>query len=83
MKPKDWVLIITVGLVAAIASFTVAKSVFKPPAGSTKVPLVTAMDPNFPDVKNDSQYSAIFNNNALDPTQPVQIGNQNNTILFR
>lgn len=83
MKAKDWALIATFGFVAAIASFVVANSVFKPPTGSTKVPVVTAIDPNFPDVKNDSKYNAIFNKRALDPTQPVQIGNQNNTVPFR
>ena len=83
MKGKDLALIATFGIIAAIISFIVASSVFKPPAGSTKVPNVMAIDPNFPDVKNDSSYNTIFNSNALDPTQPVQIGNQNNNVPFR
>lgn len=83
MKAKDLALIAVFGLVAAVVSYVVASAVFKPPAGSTKVPEVSAIEPNFPDVKNDSSYNTIFNNQALDPTQPVQIGNQNNTVPFR
>ena len=83
MKSKDWALIVVFGIIAAVVSFFVASSVFKPPAGSTKVPEVSALDSNFPDVRNDSNYNVIFNPNALDPTQPVQIGNQNNKEPFR
>lgn len=83
MKSKDWAMVAIFGFVAAIVSFLVASSVFKPPAGSTEVPVVQAIDPNFPDVKNDSQYSAFFNTKALDLTQPVQIGSQNNSGPFR
>ncbi|HEY5549866.1 MAG TPA: hypothetical protein VIK37_01525 [Candidatus Saccharimonadales bacterium] len=83
MKQKDIALIVFFAVIAAAISFVVAGAIFKPPSGSTKVPVVSAIDPNFPDVKNDSKYSAIFNSQALDPTQPVQIGNQNNTVPFR
>ena len=83
MKAKDLALIALFGVLAAVISFIVSGMVFKPPVGSTSVPEVIAIDPKFPDVKNDSAYNTIFNNNALDPTQPVQIGNQNNNIPFR
>lgn len=83
MKAKDFGMIAIFGLVAAVISFVIASNVFKPPAGSTQVPDVSAIDPNFPDVKNDSNFNRIFNNQALDPTQPVQIGNQSNTVPFR
>jgi hypothetical protein len=83
MKFKDWAMIIVAGLIAAVISFIIAKSIFKPPVGTTSVPQVSAIDSKLPDVKNDSQYNVIFNKDALDPTQPVQIGNQNNTVPFR
>jgi len=83
MKSKDIANVIAFGLLAAIASFIVANAVFKPPAGSTLVPQVEPIDPSFPDVNNDSKYNVIFNKNALDPTQPVQIGSQNNTAPFQ
>ena len=83
MKQKDIAVIILVAFAAGIVSFIVARVVFKPPQGSTQVPVVTAIDPNFPDVKNDSKYNSIFNAKALDPTQPVQIGNNNNNVPFR
>ncbi|MEX0881435.1 MAG: hypothetical protein WEC17_00850 [Candidatus Saccharimonadales bacterium] len=83
MKPKDLAAIGLFAIVAAIVSFILANAIFKPPAGSTQVAEVSAIDPNFPDVKNDSNYNPFFNNNALDPTQPVTIGNQNNAVPFR
>lgn len=83
MKPKDLAAIGLFAIVAAIVSFILANAIFKPPAGSTQVPEVSAIDPIFPDAKNDSNYNSFFNNNALDPTQTVTIGNQNNTVPFR
>jgi hypothetical protein len=83
MRAKDLGVIAIFGVAAAIVSYIVASSVFKPPAGSTQVPEVSAINPNFPDIKNDSKFNTIFNNQALDPTQPVQIGSQNNTVPFR
>lgn len=83
MKSKDVAVIGFVALVAAVLSFVVASAIFKPTAGSTQVPEVSAIDSSFPDVKNDSNYNTFFNSNALDPTQPVTIGNQNNNVPFR
>jgi len=83
MKSKDLALIALFGVIAAVISYVVSGMVFEPPVGSTTVPEVSAINPNFPDIKNDSAYNVIFNINALDPTQPVQIGNQNNNIPFR
>lgn len=83
MKTKDIALLAVFGLIAAFISYLVANAVFKPPTASTQVPEVRPIEPNFPDVRNDSAYNVIFNNQALDPTQPVQIGNQNNAAPFR
>jgi hypothetical protein len=83
MKQKDLAVIAVFAIIAAIISFVVANMIFKPPKGSTQVPVVSTISPTFPDTRNDSAYSSIFNNNALDPTQPVQIGNQNNDVPFR
>ena len=83
MKQKDIATLAVFAIIAAVVSFVVANMIFKPPKGSTQVPAVTAIDPNFPDTHNDSAYSSIFNEKALDPTQPVQIGNQNNSVPFR
>jgi hypothetical protein len=83
MKQKDIATIAVFAIIAAVVSFIVANMVFKPPKGSTQVPAVAAIDSSFPDTHNDSSYSSIFNEKALDPTQPVQIGNQNNDVPFR
>lgn len=83
MKQKDIAALVLVGGIAALVSFFIAGKVFQPPKGSTKVPQVSAINPSFPDIQNDPSYTVIFNTSALDPTQPVQIGNNNNGVPFR
>jgi energy-converting hydrogenase Eha subunit A len=79
MRQKDIAVLVGVGVLAAIVSSIIASKVFTTPANrSTKVPVVTPISGTFPDVKNDSQYNTIFNSNAIDPTQLIKIGpNQN------
>jgi len=83
MKRED---IIKIGLVAgisAIISLVIAVAMFNSPAKhNQKVPVVQPITTSFPDVANDPSYNVIFNSNALDPTQPVQIGNSQNTSPF-
>ncbi len=83
MKQQDMAMVFIFGIIAAVLAFIVSGKVFKTNAASTKVPQVVVIDPNIPDIRNDSNYSVIFNNNALDPTQPVKIGNNNNEAPFR
>jgi hypothetical protein len=45
-------------------------------------PVVEKIPSSLPDVKNDSNYNSFINSNALDPTQPVQIGNTQNKNPF-
>lgn len=80
MKQKDIASLVAVGLAAAVFSLFASKLLFSSGQKPSKVPVVQAVSPEFPDVKNDSAYTPIFNNKALDPTQLIQIGNtQNNT----
>jgi hypothetical protein len=83
MKRED---IIKIGLVAgisAIISLFIAGAIFNSPTKhNQKVPVVTPISTSFPDVSNDPNYTGIFNNKALDPTQPVQIGNSQNSSPF-
>jgi hypothetical protein len=83
MQRKDkWTLII-VAVLTFFISFLVAKSIFNSPAKhSLKAPTVESIPASFPDVKNDSNYNTFLNNKALDPTQPVQIGNTQNQNPF-
>ena len=82
MKKSDLTLLISIAAVAALISFFVAGSVFNSPSKRTKVPVVQALNPNFPDVKNDPAYQLFLYPGALDPTQPIQIGDTKNTAPF-
>lgn len=81
MKREDYALIIGVGVLAGIMSLIISGLLFNAPAKrSTQVPTVQPINAAFPDIKNDPAYQAFLNNTALDPTQPIHIGNgQNNT----
>lgn len=83
MKRNDLVSIVLVAIVAGVISYFVAGAVFNPTSHRTKVQKVESIDASFPDVKNDTAYKAIFNTDALDPTQPIQIGNTNNSTPFQ
>ena len=83
MKRDDIIKIVLVAGISAIASLIIAGAIFNSPAKhNQKVPQVTAISTTFPDVANDPNYTGIFNSNALDPTQPVQIGNSQNSAPF-
>ncbi|HZP55667.1 MAG TPA: hypothetical protein VFB03_02770 [Candidatus Saccharimonadales bacterium] len=82
MTRKDLVPLLLIAFVAAIISYFVSSAVFKPIDHTDKAPQVQAIKSDFPDVKNDTAYSAIFYNGAVDATQPVQIGNSNNSQPF-
>ena len=78
MKQKDIALIIIIAFVSAIVSFFVSKTIFASPSSrSQQVEVVQPIDTAFP--SPDSKY---FNSNSVDPTQLIQIGNNNNTNPF-
>ena len=83
MRQKDIAVLVLVGVTAAVISFLVAGAIFSPKKYSSKVPVIQKIDPVFPDVKNDSAYNVFLNAQALDPTQPVQIGNSVNNVPFQ
>lgn len=82
MRRREIILISSAALIAAVIALIVSSLVFNAPSSRTKVPVVERINPNFPDVKNDPAYSSFLNRNALDPTQPIQIGNTKNTSPF-
>ncbi len=78
MKQKDIALIIVVVFIAGIISYFVSSAfISKPQNRQTKVEVVEAISSEFP--KADTRY---FNSNSINPTQNIQIGNQNNTQPF-
>ena len=81
MRRKDIFTFVGIGIIAAIISSIIAGAIFtSEKQRSEKVPVVEPISADFPAVKTDSQYQAIFNDKALDPTQLIKIGtSQNNT----
>lgn len=83
MKRKELVTLGVVVIFTGIISLIVAGMLFNSPAKrSAKVPVVPAISPSFPDVKNDPNYNFFLNEKALDPTQPIQIGDSPNNDPF-
>jgi hypothetical protein len=78
MKQKDIVLVIVMAFIAAVISFFLSNVLFSSPKNrqqtAEKVDAITADFPAPP--------SKYFNTNAVNPTQPVQIGNGNNPNPF-
>lgn len=84
MKRKEITVLVFVGVVAAIMSLVISNSLFSSDSKRTsKVPVVESINSTLPDLKNDSAYSSVFNEKALDATQPVQIGNSQNPDPFQ
>jgi len=78
MKQKDVALIIVIVFISAVVSLVVSRLLFaSPQSQQQEVQVVPAITANFP--SPDGRY---FNNNSIDPTQLIQIGNNNNTNPF-
>lgn len=78
MKQKDIALIIIVVFISVVVSIFVSKAVFAPPKNrQQKVEVVNAIDDTFP--QPDSRY---FNNQAVDPTKLIKIGDNTNPNPF-
>jgi hypothetical protein len=82
MRRKDLTKVIFVAVIWGIISIVVSGLIFKSPVKNAKVPIVKPISTSFPQVKTDSNYQAIFNDKALDPTQLIQIGSSQNTTPF-
>jgi hypothetical protein len=83
MKQKDILAIAVIVIVSAvIASIVVSKLFSGTKTHNLKAPVVQVIDSSFPDIAHDKSYQAFFNENALDPTQLIQIGTSQNTEPF-
>lgn len=78
MKQKDVALIIVMVFISGIVSFFLSNWLFASPKNrQQKVEVVDSITADFP--TPDSKY---FNNKAIDPTQLIQIGGNNNQNPF-
>lgn len=83
MKKQDIVRLAIVAVLAGFLSLLVTNVVFGVPKNrESKVPAVQAMPTSLPDIKNDPSYQTFLNSNALNLTQPVQIGGSQNDTPF-
>ena len=77
MKQKDVALIIIVAFISGVLSLFASKALFSSSIGKQKAEVVQQISTDFP--APDSTY---FNAQSIDPTQLIQIGNNNNTTPF-
>lgn len=83
MKQKELLVIGLTACIAAVISFIVSGMIFgSPKKHPIKVPVVTPISSSFPSVTTDDNYKSIFNDKAINPTQLIQIGGNNNTTPF-
>ena len=83
MKQQQWLLIGGAAFIAAIFSFVISGMLFgNPQKNLIKVPVVTPISSSFPSVSTDDNYKPFLNDNALNPTQLIQIGGSSNTTPF-
>ncbi len=78
MKQKDVILIIVIAFVSAVLSLVLSNMLFASPKNRQQtIEIVDPITADFP--SPDNKY---FNNNSIDPTQLIQIGNNNNQTPF-
>jgi hypothetical protein len=83
MKKNDILLIVGVAFVTGIFSLILSTVLFGGQKKHTeKVPISQTIKTTFPDVQNDPSYNSFLNANALDPAQPIQVGNSQNNQPF-
>jgi capsular polysaccharide biosynthesis protein len=78
MKQKDIALIVVVSIISGAVSFFVAQYFFlKPESKQIKAEYVQAISTDFS--RPDTKY---FNQNSINPTQQIQIGDGGNTSPY-
>lgn len=84
MKRQSLIVLSCVAVIAAIIAVVVSNAVFGTPQSKPiKVPVVSPINSSFPDIQHDPNYTSFLNSQALDPTQLIQIGGNNNTTPFQ
>lgn len=78
MKQKDIPVILIVVFISAVLSFLLSRYLFASSHNTQQqADVVQVISPNFP-----TPDSAYFNNTAVDPTQLIQVGTNNNSNPF-
>lgn len=77
MKQKDVALIIIVAFVAGVISLVLSNTLFKSAERNLQAQTVQPITPDF-----QTPDKAVFNENAINPTKLIQIGDTNNPRPF-
>lgn len=83
MKQKDITNIVVIVIIAGAFSLIVSNLILSPRIKRDKAEVVVAISPDMPNVKSDPAYSSFYNTKALNPTQTIRIGDQQNQDPFR
>lgn len=84
MKRQSLMIVIVVAIISATISAIISSALFgSPQKNPIKVPSVQKISSSFPVPQTDDTYKKFFNDQALDPTQLIQIGGSNNTAPFQ
>jgi hypothetical protein len=78
MKQKDIAIIVVVVGVSGLLAIIASKVLIRPTDKKQQVEVVQAITPDFP--TPDQRF---FNANSIDPTLPIQIGNNANADPFK
>jgi hypothetical protein len=83
MNRKTIMALVVIVIIAFIFSSFLSNAIFNPSKKrSASVPVIQPISSTFPDVKSDPNYKNVFNAQALDPTQLIQIGTSQNATPF-
>lgn len=83
MNRKDLLPLIFIAVSSAVIAWVITGILFKAPANrGAQAPTAPVITSSFPDVKNDPAYKNFLNDQALNPAQPIQIGDSNNSTPF-
>ena len=82
MKQKDIVPLIFIVIFSGVISYFLSNAVISSPKNrQQEVEVVEAISADFP-VTNEKPYTTIFNKEAVNPTQKIEIGNESNDKPF-
>jgi len=83
MKQKDIITLVLIASITAVFAGVVSTLLFSPPKHDATAPSVPVISNSMPDIANDPDYNTIFNEKALDPSQPIEIGGNQNQTPFK
>jgi hypothetical protein len=76
--------VVIAALISAVLSIFISGALFgSPKKNVVKVPVVQKINSVFPSPQTDDTYKKFFNEQALNPTQLIQIGGSSNTTPFQ